>query len=373
MSDSVEKANILVINPGSTSTKLALFSNTNCVFQENVRHSLEELAQFPRIEDQYDLRKQAVRSFLSRAQEKRAIALQAIVARGGTLRPVPGGVYKIDEAMVRDFGVQGSHPCNLGGRIALELAQEYGAIAVTVDPPSTDELCPFARLSGIPQIERRSSFHALNQKATARRLAAQLGKKYEDLNLIIVHLGGGISVAAHEAGRVIDVNNALDGDGPFSPERSGGLPVRDLVDLCYSGRYSREEIYRLINGRGGLAAYLNTKSGEEVEARIRAGDQWAALVYRAMAYQVAKEVGAMAAVLKGNVNAIGITGGLANSQLLTSWVTEQVDFIAPVYLFPGEFEMQALAEGAVRVLTGIEPLKNYEESILQTRVEVVEC
>jgi len=359
MNVGTEKVNILVINPGSTSTKLALFNNEKCVFQDTIHHSLAELSQFSSIEDQYQMRKQAVLWFLSQAGQQKSVDLEAIVSRGGTLRPVPGGTYLIDEVMVNDFGVQGSHPCNLGGKIAFELAQEQGALALTVDPPSTDELCPYARLSGIPQIERRSSFHALNQKATARHLARRLGKEYEALNLIIVHLGGGISVGAHQAGRAIDVNNALDGDGPFSPERSGGLPVKDLVDICYSGKYSREEVYRLLNGGGGLAAYLKTKSGEEVEARIAAGDRLATLVYRTMAYQVAKEVGAMAAVLEGRVDAIGLTGGLAHSELLTGWIRDHIEFIAPVHILPGELEMEALAAGATRVLKGVEPVKTY--------------
>lgn len=373
MNMDTEKVNILVINPGSTSTKLALFNNEKCVLQDTIHHALEELVQFASIADQYQMRKQAVLSFLSQSEQQKTVDLEAIVSRGGTLRPVPGGTYLIDEVMVNDFGAQGSHPCNLGGKIAFELAKEQGALALTVDPPSTDELCPYARLSGIPQIERRSSFHALNQKAIARKLARRLGKPYESLNLIIVHLGGGISVGAHRAGRVIDVNNALDGDGPFSPERSGGLPVKDLVDMCYSGNYSWEEIYRLLNGGGGLAAYLKTKSGEEVEARISAGDRMAALVYRTMAYQVAKEVGAMAAVLQGKVDSIGLTGGLAHSELLTGWITDHTRFIAPVHILPGELEMEALAAGAVRVLRGSESLKTYHESILQIKSEVVQC
>lgn len=251
--------NILTINLGSTSTKLGLFENECCIHRKTVCHPQKELSQFETIKDQYQMRKQTVLSFVSCAQDIGTFDLQVIVSRGGILCPIPGGIYLIDEIMVNDLDAQGKHPCNLGGIIAFELASEWGGLlALTVDPPSTDELISYARLSGIPQIKRRSRFHSLNQKATARDFAKKLGKEYENLNLIIAHLGGGISVAAHKRGNVIDVNDALNGDGPFSPERSGGLPAWGLVELCYSGKYSRNEIYQLLSGKGGLLAYLNT-------------------------------------------------------------------------------------------------------------------
>lgn len=277
------------------------------------------------------------------------------------MKPVPGGIYEICPAMLDDMksGKYGQHPNMCGGIVAYDLGKELNIPALTVDPPTVDEFCPSARYSGIPHIKRQSSFHALNQKATARKIAAQLGKNYDDVNLIVAHLGGGISVGAHKKGKVVDVNNALDGDGPFSPERAGTLPVGDLIKLCFSGDHTREQVLKLVQGGGGLVSYLGTTSGLEIEKRISEGDTIAAEVFEAMAYQVAKEIGASAAVLEGEVDAIALTGSLAYSKRLTESLIKKVGFIAPVHLDPGENEMAALAAGAMRYINGEERLAIY--------------
>ena len=256
-------------------------------------------------------------------------------------------------------GKFGQHPNMCGGIVAYNLGKERNIPALTVDPPTVDEMCISAGYSGIPQIKRQSSFHALNQKATARKIAAQLGKNYEDVNLIVAHLGGGISVGAHQQGRVVDVNNALDGDGPFSPERAGTLPAGDLVKLCFSGDYTKEQVLKLVQGGGGLVSYLGTTSGLEIEKRITEGDNVAAEVFEAMSYQIAKEIGACSTVLEGKVDAIALTGSLAYSKRLTESLTAKVSFIAKVYLDPGENEMAALADGAMRYFKGTEQLSIY--------------
>jgi butyrate kinase len=259
------------------------------------------------------------------------------------------------------IGVLGEHASNLGGILAYEIAREINGKAFIVDPVVVDELQDIARISGIKEIERVSIFHALNQKAVARRHAKSIGKRYEELNLVVVHLGGGISVGAHEKGRVIDVPNALDGEGPFSPERSGSLPVASLVRLCFSGKYSIKDMKKMIKGYGGLASYLGTNDAREVRKRIEEGDKYAELIYSAMAYQVAKEIGSAATVLKGNVDAIILTGGIAYCELFTSWVAERVKFISAIIIYPGEDELTALAEGGLRVLRGEEASKSYFE------------
>ncbi len=352
---------LLVINPGSTSTKIAIFDDTIPVLERTLRHSSAEIARFDRLIDQYQFRKEAVEAALQEAGV-RPEDLQAVVGRGGLLKPIPGGTYAVNEVMQDDLrqAKYGEHASNLGGLLAADLAAASGIPAFIVDPVVVDELQPVARLTGLPQISRRSIWHALNQKAVARRAAADLGKQYSELNLIVVHLGGGISVGAHQAGNTIDVNNALDGDGPFSPERSGGLPAGDLVRLCFSGQYQQAEIRKLLVGRGGLVAYLGTNDGRDVVKRLLAGDEQAETVYRALAYQVAKEIGAAAAVLSGKVDAIVITGGLAYDQdYLVNWIKERVAFISQVLVYPGEDELLALAEGALRVLTGAESAKQY--------------
>lgn len=352
---------LLAINPGSTSTKIALFSEHDLLLEQVLRHSSEEIGRYQSVADQYEFRREAVLQALQQAGVQ-VSDLAAVVGRGGLLKPIPGGTYAVNAAMVRDLraAINGEHASNLGGLLARDIAQTAGIPAFIVDPVVVDELEPAARLTGLPQFTRKSIFHALNQKAIARRAARDLGKDYTELNLIVAHLGGGISVGAHRQGRVVDVNNALDGDGPFSPERAGGLPAGDLVRLCLSGEYSQAEIRKLLVGRGGLVAYLGTNDGREVVKAMQAGDERAELVYQAMAYQVAKEIGAAAAALAGQVDAILITGGLAyDRDYLVSWIEQRVSFIAPVRVYPGEDELLALAEGALRVLNGEETAQEY--------------
>lgn len=351
---------ILTINPGSTSTKIAIFDNEKPVFEEVLRHSNEEIAKYDTIFDQYEFRKNVI---LETLNEKgiNLTKLAAVVGRGGLLKPIAGGTYKVDENMLKDLkvGVLGEHASNLGGAIAYEIAQQLNIPSFIVDPVVVDEMEDVARISGMPEIDRKSIFHALNQKAVARRAAKEAGKKYDEMNFIVAHLGGGISVGAHEKGRVVDVNNALDGEGPFSPERSGGLPVGDLAKLCFSGKYTHADIKKKIKGSGGLVAYLGTNDGRDVVKMIEEGDQKAELVYKAMAYQVAKDIGSCATVLKGKVDAIILTGGIAYDKMFTGWIKDSVGFISEVIVYPGEDEMIALAEGGLRVLRGEEEPKLY--------------
>jgi butyrate kinase len=352
---------LLIMNPGSTSTKLAIFEDESLVHKEDLRHSADLIGQFARVYDQYPFRRDVILKWLA----EKGISprsLSAVVGRGGLLRPIPGGTYRVTAAMLEDVkvGVQGEHASNLGAPLAYEIAQAAGgAPAFIVDPVVVDELEPVARISGLPGFPRRSIFHALNQKATARRAAGDMAKRYDELNLIVVHLGGGVSVGAHRQGRVIDVNNALDGEGPMSPERAGTLPTLGVVNMAFSWRYDLREISRMAVGKGGFVAHLQTNDAREVERRIAAGDEHADLIYRAMAYQTAKEIGRAAVALEGKVDRICLTGGLAYSKILTQWLREAVEWIAPVAVYPGEDEMIALAEGALRVLRGEEPPKEY--------------
>ena len=351
---------ILIINPGSTSTKIGIFSAGNMIVNESVKHDDEELRKFPTIWDQYDFRRDAILDFL-KSNNFSMTEMDAIACRGGNVKPLPGGIYRICPKMIADMksGIYGGHPINVGGLVAFDLGNEYNIPVLTADPPMTDELCRSARYSGIPQITRQSSFHALNQKATARKIAAELGRKYDDVNLIVAHLGGGISVGAHRKGQIIDVNNALDGDGPFSPERAGSLPAGDLVKLCFSGDYSKAEVLKLLTGNGGLFAYLGTTNVIEIERRIEAGDLKTEEVFEAMVYQVAKEIGASAAVLEGDVDAIALTGSLVYSRRLLESLKRKISFIAPIYLNPGENEMEALADAAMRYFNHEEDLSIY--------------
>ncbi|WP_027715978.1 butyrate kinase [Desulfuromonas sp. TF] len=354
------KKKILIINPGSTSTKIALYESDKLMINESVGHSADELKQFKNIWEQYEFRKKAILGFI----EKNGIALaelDALACRGGNCKPIPGGIYKICERMIEDkkSGIYGRHPANVACLVAYDLGEELNIPVFTVDVPMTDEMSPLARYCGIPSISRKSSFHALNQKATAKKVAQGLGKKYEEINMIVVHLGGGISVGAHQKGKVVDVNNALDGDGPFSPERAGSVPTSDLVKMCFSGKYTEEEILKKLTGGGGLIAHLGTTSGIEIEQRIAAGDTKAAEVYEAMAYQVAKEVGGCAAVLEGRVDAIALTGSLVHSKTLMANLRKRISFIAPIHLVPGENEMEALGEGVMRYFNGEEGLAAY--------------
>lgn len=358
----MDSKTVLILNPGSTSTKVGVFRSGEMQVNESVRHSDDEIRQFPTIWDQYDYRKSAILKVLT-AHGLTLRDMDAIACRGGNVMPLPGGIYRVCNRMIADMksGKYGAHPVNVGGLIAYDLGNEIDIPVLTADPPMTDELCTLARYSGIPQIERQSSFHALNQKATARKIAAGLGKRYEELNLIVAHLGGGISVGAHRKGKIIDVNNALDGDGSFSPERAGTLPAGDLVRLCFSGQYSREQVLKLLTGGGGLFAYLGTTNAVEIEKRIAGGDDHAAEVYKAMAYQVAKEVGAAATVLEGEIDAIALTGSLVYSKVLLENLRKRISFIAPIYLNPGENEMEALADAAMRYFNKEEELSVYRK------------
>lgn len=358
MSDPVR---VLVINPGSTSTKIAVFENETSSWSMNLSHSERKLADFPRIIDQYDFREEVIADQVQKAGYGLS-SFDAVVGRGGLIYPTPGGTYLVTERLKQDLlaEVQGSHASNLGALIADKFASHAGCPAYIVDPVVVDEMEPLARYSGMPVIRRRSIFHALNQKAAARRAAEELGSPYDELRLIVVHLGGGISVGAHCLGRVIDVNNALDGDGPFSPERSGGVPIGDLVRLCFGGEYDRAEIGRFIKGKGGIVGYLGTNDMREVERRVEAGDAEAAEAYEAMAYQVSKEIGALAAAMEGRVDAVVLTGGIAYDRNFVEWIRRRVSFMAPVMVYPGEMEMEALAKGAFRVLAGTEQARIYE-------------
>jgi len=351
---------LIVINPGSTSTKIAFFSGEDKQWVENIHHPADELEVFPSIIDQLPYRLNLLRRVLN-GKEVAMDHLSAIVGRGGLLRPIPGGIYTVDETMLRELKeeLHGKHASNLGALLAYELGTPHGIHSYIVDPICVDELEPVARVSGLPAVVRRSVFHALNQKRQARRAAAQMGKRVEDVNLIVAHLGGGITIGAHRRGRVVDVNNGVDGEGPFTPERSGVLPAAEVVNLAFSGRYTREELLHLINGRGGFISYLGTNSALAVEERAAAGDAGADLLYSALCYQVAKEIGACAAVLAGRVDAILLTGGLAYSQRVVREVKGLVGFIAPILVFPGEDEMAALAEGVIRVLRGQETSRTY--------------
>ncbi|WP_129600191.1 butyrate kinase [Anaerophilus nitritogenes] len=355
------KFKILTINPGSTSTKIAVFENETSIFEKTLRHSSDEINQYEKIYDQYSFRKKLIVDALE--ENKIDIkSIDAVVGRGGFLKPIESGTYKIGEKMLEDLkvGVSGEHASNLGGIIANEIAKPISKPSFIVDPVVVDELDDIARVSGVPELERKSFFHALNQKAVARLAAQELNKKYEEGNFIVAHIGGGVSVGAHKRGRVVEVNNALNGDGPFSPERSGGLPVWDLVKLCSSGKYSLDEIKKRINGKGGLVAYLGTNDGREVGKMMKEGNKKAELIYKAMAYQIAKYIGSCTCVLKGEVDAIILTGGIAYDQKFIEWIKEYISFIGKVIVYPGEEELKALAQGALRVLKGEEKAKEYK-------------
>ncbi len=351
---------ILVINPGSTSSKIALFEDEQQVFIAHVDHAADELVRCRRLMEQYPLRRDAVLSTLA-ASGYTVSDLSAVVGRGGLLRPIPSGTYRVTRRMLDELlaSAEREHVSNLGALIAHEIASSVGVAAFVVDPVCVDEFEQVARVTGLPSLQRRSESHALNIKEVARRAAAALETEYEQLNLVVAHLGGGISVTAHRRGAMIDVNQGLDGGGPFSPERAGGLPMGDVMRMAFSGRYTYEAMFHLVTRQAGLLAHLGTNDAREVELRISAGDAHARLVYEAMSYQIAKEIGLMATVLKGDVQGIALTGGLAQSDLLVGWIRERVEWIAPVLLFPGEHEMIAMARGALRVLYGEEQAREY--------------
>lgn len=354
------RSKILVINPGSTSTKVGIFEKDKEIFVENIDHQRELTAIHSGIWDQFDLRKSAIIDFLQKNDiDYNAIA--AVVGRGGLLKPIPGGTYTVTEAMIVDAreGQRGHHASNLGCALAKEIAGAAGVQAFVVDPVSVDEFEPLARYSGHPIIERRSLSHTLNIHAVGRKAAEDLGINFSTHNFIVVHLGGGISICPLVNGRIVDVNDASS-SGPFSPERTGELPLQPFIDLCYSGEYTKADMQRLVMGKGGLYAYLGTTDAREVEDAIASGDKKAEEVYSAMAYQIAKEIGAMATVVSGKVSAIVISGGLAKSKMLLASIKERVGYIAQVLVYPREYEMEALAEGVLRVLEGEEKALNYD-------------
>jgi len=357
----VEDIYIIAINPGSTSTKMAVYHNKECIFEENIKHSAEELAPYEKITDQFEFRKKAIMDRLITTTIDRS-KVRVIMGRGGLVYPIESGVYRINEKMKHDLihSPVGEHASNLGGFIAEDLAKDFPhAEAFICDPVVTDEMTEIAHVSGHPVFTRKSVFHALNQKATARRHATAIGKKYEDLNLIVVHLGGGISIGAHQNGRVVDVNHAIGGEGPFSPERAGGVSVIDAVKMAYAGKYTEKEFTKLLIGQGGLCAHLGTNNAYEVEQRVKKGDQQAALIYEAMAYQVAKFIGSMAVVMKGKVDGILITGGIAYDKWFVGKLREYAEWIGTFYIYPGENEMEALAMNALRVIQGEVIVKEY--------------
>ena len=350
----------LIINPGSTSTKIGVFEDETLLFEETLRHSTEENAQFASIVDQKDFRKKIITDLLE-SRKFDIKSLNVVVGRGGMLKPIPGGTYAVSEELLADLkaGVQGQHASNLGGILAKEIGDSIGVPSYIVDPVVVDELMPIARYSGVPELPRVSIFHALNQKAVAKRYAKETGKAYESLRLIVVHMGGGVSVGAHENGKVIDVFNALDGDGAFSPERAGGVPNGALIKMCFSGKYTEKEVYGKMVGKGGFNAYLGTNDMREVTKMADGGNEEAIEAKQAFLLQVAKDIGSMACVLKGKVDQIIVTGGIAYGADVVAALKERAEWIAPFTVYPGEDELLALAQGALRVLKGEEEAKNY--------------
>ena len=351
---------LLIINPGSTSTKIGVYSDEKEVLVETLRHSSDEIAKYDSIFEQKGFRKEVIMNVL-KENNIDLNSLDAIVGRGGMLRPIPGGTYEVTDKLLEDLkvGVSGQHASNLGGILASEIANEVGIRSFIVDPVVVDELQDVARISGIPELPRRSIFHALNQKAVAKRYAKENGSKYDDFNRVVVHMGGGVSVAAHRGGLVVDVNNTLDGDGPFSPERSGSVPVGDLVKLCFSGKYTQSEIYSKIVGKGGYVAYLNTNDARDVLKAREEGNEYASLIFDAFIYQICKAIGEMSTVLNGKVNQIILTGGIAYSPIVVNAIKEKVQWISDLTIYPGEDELLALAQGAIRVLNGEEEAREY--------------
>jgi butyrate kinase len=364
MSKEKRQYKILVINPGSTSTAIAVYENEIEKFSKTVRHSTDDLKKFKQLIEQNQFRENVILQILK--EEGLDIKnFDAIVGRGGVLSPLQSGTYRINELMLEELRERPriEHASNLGAKIANDLAQKINVPSFIVDPVAVDELDPLARISGMPEIERESLSHALSVKAAAKRLAKEVEKPYEHLNLIVIHLGGGITVSAHRKGKMIDVNNASS-EGPFSPERTGTLPAKALIDICYSGKYTLKEMYKKIIGGGGIVAYLGTNNTLEVEKAISEGDKKAELIYQAMAYQIAKCIGEMATVLKGEVDYIVITGNGAGDKgalgkTFVNWIKDRVEFIAPIITYPGSEEMKALAQGAIRVLNGQEKAREY--------------
>lgn len=354
---------ILVINPGSTSTKIAIYLDNKCISTENISHDAEVIKKIAHIVQQKDMRTEGILNWLQ-SKSFKLEDFAAVVGRGGLLRPMPGGTYKVTYKMLDDLvvGYQGQHASNLGGIIAFEIAEKLGIPSYIVDPVAVDEVEEVTRVSGLPDIPRRSLVHALNIKAVVRKYCFEKAMNYDESNFVVAHIGGGITISPVQGGRILDCNNA-NHDGPFSPQRTGGLPAGDLVKMCFSGKYTQGQLNNKITREGGLLAYLGTDDGRVIDKKIAAGDKEAEFIFEAMAYQISKEIGAMATALKGKIDAIILTGGMAYNQRVVQWVTESVSFIAPVHVIPGENEMQALAEGAQRVLNGEEEPKIYEEEV----------
>ena len=350
----------LIINPGSTSTKIGVFEDETLLFEETLRHSTEEIAQYASIVDQKDFRKQIILDLLAKKNFD-INSLQVIVGRGGMLKPIPGGTYAVSDELLEDLkiGKQGQHASNLGGILAREIGDSIGVPSYIVDPVVVDELMPIARYSGVPELPRTSVFHALNQKAVAKRYAKEKGVSYDSLNLIVVHMGGGVSVGAHEKGRVIDVFDALDGDGAFTPERAGAVPSGALIKMCFSGQYTEKEVYKKIVGGGGFNAYCGTNDMRDVAKMVDGGDKKAEEVREAFITQVAKDIGSMACVLKGKVDQIIVTGGIAYDKYVVAGLKERAEWIAPMTVYPGEDELLALVQGGLRVLNGEEKAMTY--------------
>ena len=352
---------ILAINPGSTSTKIAVYEDEKPILLRTIRHSAEELKKFEDVIFEFPFRKQLVMDELTRND----IPLQfdAVIGRGGLVKPIAGGTYEINQTMLDDThsGIaMHNHACNLGCLIAYDIAKEIpGCRSFIADPGVVDELNDHARISGSPLMNRICIWHALNQRAIAKRFAREIGRHYNDMNLIICHLGGGISVAAHDHGRAVDANNALDGEGPFSPERAGSLPAADLIRLCFSGKYTEAQLLKRVAGQAGITAHLGSNDMRVIEKRIAEGDEHAKLIVDAMIYHVAKNIVAEGAVLCGNIDAILLTGGLARSEYIITNLRRRIDFLAPVYCYPGEDEMEALAMNALDVLRGRQEAKVY--------------
>lgn len=358
---------ILTLNPGFSSTKIGVFQNERLILEKTICHDNDGTGEYKVILDQYHVRKEAILKALD-DEGINFSKLDAVCGRGGLLRPIEGGTYRVNDFMLSDLkkGYAGQHASNLGGIIAHEIAAGLNIPAFIVDPVVVDEMEPIARLSGMPLIERKSIFHALNQKAVARRTAKELNKRYEDLNLIVVHMGSGITVGVHKHGKVVDVNNGLHGEGPFSSERAGTVPAGDLVALCYSGEYSQNEVMEMLVGKGGLAGYLGTSDARKAKKMIEKGNEKARLVFEAMAYQIAKEIGAASTSIYGEVDIIILTGGLAYAKEFVHLIIDRVNWIADVTVHPGENELQALAEGALRVLLGEDEVKEYTGSKMKT-------
>ena len=355
---------IFAINLGSTSTKIVYYEDSVCKCEDNIKHNIEDLKQFLTVWDQLEYRKKDILNFM-KEHNIDFNDIDAFTSRGGHTIPLVSGVYEITELMLEQSASQiyGNHITDVGIKLAFIFAKENGkAKALTVDPPVADEFEPLARYSGLPEIPRISSFHALNHKAVSRKYAEDINRKYEDLNLVVCHMGGGITCAAHKKGRMIDGTNGLEGDGPFSTNRSGALPIGKLIDLCYSGQYTVKEMHRKVNGMGGMVAYVNDSDCKAVEEKGLAGDHKSREVVEAMMYQTAKEIAAMASVLKGKVDAIIITGGQAHSKYLIDLLRERVGFIAEVVAYPGEFEMLSLGLNSYKALTGEVEIKDFDKT-----------